>query len=98
MQAQMQQMAAQVEALTKQLDQQKRANQGYAQTMQTQGDGAAARQAQSAPDYAKVSGRDMEAGAEETVRRSTRSSAWRRSSLTRIRRTWPRLPTCFPPT
>ena len=66
MQAQMQQMAAQVEALTKQLDQQKRVNQGYAKMMQTQGGGAAARQAQSAPDYAAAFGKSNEsAGTEE---------------------------------
>ena len=66
-QAQLQQLSAQVEALTKQLDQQKRVNQGYAKMVQTQGGGAAARQAQSAPDYAKVFGGDTQAGEEETV-------------------------------
>lgn len=66
-QAQLQQLSAQVEALTRQLDQQKRVNQGYAKMVQTQGGGAAARQAQSAPDYAKVFGGDTRAGEEETV-------------------------------
>ena len=55
-QAQLQQLSAQVETLTKQLDQQKRVNQGYAKMVQTQGGGAAARQAQSAPDYAAAFG------------------------------------------